>query len=370
MVNKMKHSLYLYCYVLICLLVTWVSPSYSQGPATKIVYIPYSFCANGPEGFELTDEDENKQLHLTFDKSVSWEENSDFDCCVMLDDSDLCKVQLNFGQMSTIKKVLSLDINSKNGWYQSCPTHMSYLGNDEELQARGMDGAMIFVCESGESEVEYIRNQDRLTGMDIPIWVSKMLSVGCTWDEVKSFCYGDLLYKNICKKVLRYKGNDNKEIPKFYQNRDFDLKTLGLSKADTEQLRTMLDWYEKNHESASEMTDADWLQLASVASRRDNSGLGEHLKSLCDDREGSVSVDNDSTDYRGSPTPFENIDDEEVKDIASTGCVEILPLYSREVQQFPQTSFRLAHFQLIKNDFIADEQGQTAAISAVGLNGW
>ncbi|WP_263082166.1 hypothetical protein [Endozoicomonas sp. Mp262] len=37
-------------------------------------------------------------------------------------------------------------------------------------------------------------------------------------------------------------------------------------------------------------------------------------------------------------------------------------------QQFPQTRFRLAHFQLIKNDFIADEQSQTAAISAVGFN--
>jgi len=39
-------------------------------------------------------------------------------------------------------------------------------------------------------------------------------------------------------------------------------------------------------------------------------------------------------------------------------------------QQFPQTRFRLAHFQLIKNDFIVDEQSQTAAISAVGFNGW
>ncbi|WP_263322363.1 EutP/PduV family microcompartment system protein [Endozoicomonas sp. Mp262] len=46
------------------------------------------------------------------------------------------------------------------------------------------------------------------------------------------------------------------------------------------------------------------------------------------------------------------------------------PGFSHKVlkQQFPQTRFRLAHFQLIKNDFIADEQSQTAAISAVGFN--
>ena len=38
-------------------------------------------------------------------------------------------------------------------------------------------------------------------------------------------------------------------------------------------------------------------------------------------------------------------------------------------QQFPQTWFRPSHFQLIKNDFIVDEQSQTAAIQAAGLNG-
>ncbi|WP_263078915.1 hypothetical protein [Endozoicomonas sp. Mp262] len=44
------------------------------------------------------------------------------------------------------------------------------------------------------------------------------------------------------------------------------------------------------------------------------------------------------------------------------------PVSHTNMQQFPQTRFRLAHFQLIKNDFIADEQSQTAAISAVGFN--
>ncbi len=51
-------------------------------------------------------------------------------------------------------------------------------------------------------------------------------------------------------------------------------------------------------------------------------------------------------------------------DIRTVGDMGDLP----DAQQFPQTRFRLAHFQLIKNDFIADEQSQTAAISAVGFN--
>ena len=50
--------------------------------------------------------------------------------------------------------------------------------------------------------------------------------------------------------------------------------------------------------------------------------------------------------------------------LALTGIGLIFP------QQFPQTRFQLAHFQLIKNDYIVDEQDQTAAISAIGFNGW